>query len=93
MFILVVGVILGTRAPRDQLSRYGCLVKDETTGQVLHYVEKPETFISDLISCGIYIFSNTIFKHIGKFLQDREVVYVFNFTMHAMMMIVLFDNH
>ena len=37
--------------------------------QVLHYVEKPETFVSDIINCGLYIFSPSIFKHMGEILQ------------------------
>lgn len=30
--------------------------------QVLHYVEKPSTFVSDIINCGIYLFSPEALK-------------------------------
>ena len=32
--------------------------------QVLHYVEKPETFVSNIINAGGYIFSPDIFQHL-----------------------------
>ncbi|OMH81588.1 Mannose-1-phosphate guanyltransferase alpha-B [Zancudomyces culisetae] len=37
----------------------------------LHYVDKPETYISDLASTGVYIFTNEIFDHIDKILAAR----------------------
>ena len=40
--------------------------------QVLHYVEKPETFVSEVINCGIYIFSPAaLFKLMGEVLQKN----------------------
>ena len=36
------------------------------TFQVLHYVEKPETFVSSIINCGVYLFTPTIFNHIKE---------------------------
>ena len=53
--------LLGTKVPKDTATRYGCLVSDQKTQEVLHYVEKPETFVSDLISCGVYLFDKAIF--------------------------------
>lgn len=32
--------IMGTKVPKDTVSRYGCLVADPESHQVLHYVEK-----------------------------------------------------
>lgn len=40
---------------------FGCLVEDPRSHQVLHFAEKPETFVSDLASCGVYIFSPAVF--------------------------------
>ena len=34
--------------------------------QVLHYVEKPETFVSNIINAGGYIFSPDIFQHLAQ---------------------------
>lgn len=57
--------ILGTKVQRDWARNFGCLVPDPVTNEVLHYVEKPRTFISDLVSCGVYLFDKQIFKEIG----------------------------
>uniref|UniRef100_A0A3B4CCN9 Nucleotidyl transferase domain-containing protein n=1 Tax=Pygocentrus nattereri TaxID=42514 RepID=A0A3B4CCN9_PYGNA len=39
---------------------------------VLHYVEKPSTFVSDIINCGIYLFTPDIFQHIGAVFQKNQ---------------------
>ncbi|KTF79759.1 hypothetical protein cypCar_00027315 [Cyprinus carpio] len=39
---------------------------------VLHYVEKPSTFVSDIINCGIYLFTPEIFQHIGAVFQKNQ---------------------
>ncbi|XP_063145025.1 mannose-1-phosphate guanyltransferase alpha isoform X2 [Candoia aspera] len=39
---------------------------------VLHYVEKPSTFVSELINCGIYLFTPAIFHHIGEVFQRNQ---------------------
>uniref|UniRef100_A0A667Z917 GDP-mannose pyrophosphorylase Aa n=1 Tax=Myripristis murdjan TaxID=586833 RepID=A0A667Z917_9TELE len=44
-------VILGTTANRKQSMNYGCIVENEETSEVMHYVEKPSTFVSDIINC------------------------------------------
>ena len=42
----------------------------------MHYVEKPETFISTTINCGIYLFSPTIFGHLEtEFKKNLEQNY------------------
>ncbi|KAJ9075857.1 hypothetical protein DSO57_1031659 [Entomophthora muscae] len=58
--------IVGTKVPKDQAKNYGCLVASPSSSEVLHYVEKPESFISDLISCGMYFFEEAIFDEIKK---------------------------
>jgi len=46
--------------------------------KVTHFVEKPSTFVSTLISCGIYLFSPELFDHIGAVFRrnQEEVTYV-----------------
>jgi len=46
--------------------------------KVTHFVEKPGTFVSTLISCGIYLFSPELFDHIGSVFRrnQEEVTYV-----------------
>uniref|UniRef100_A0A8C6WRD0 GDP-mannose pyrophosphorylase Aa n=1 Tax=Neogobius melanostomus TaxID=47308 RepID=A0A8C6WRD0_9GOBI len=65
-------VILGTTANRKQSLNYGCIVANEETNEVQHYVEKPSTFVSDIINCGIYLFHPDIFKHIGAVFQKNQ---------------------
>ena len=50
-------VILGTRVSNDAASNFGCIVSDPHSKRVLHYVEKPESHISNLINCGVYLFA------------------------------------
>uniref|UniRef100_A0A672JZ46 GDP-mannose pyrophosphorylase Aa n=1 Tax=Sinocyclocheilus grahami TaxID=75366 RepID=A0A672JZ46_SINGR len=65
-------VILGTTANRKQSLNYGCIVENEQADEVLHYVEKPSTFVSDIINCGIYLFTPEIFQHIGAVFQKNQ---------------------
>lgn len=65
-------VILGTRVGKDAATNFGCIVTDPETKKVLHYVEKPESFISNLINCGVYLFSTeTIFPSIRSAIKRR----------------------
>jgi mannose-1-phosphate guanylyltransferase len=58
--------------PQSEATKYGCLVANAETNQVLHYVEKPDTFISDLISCGVFLFDITVFAEMKKALDRKE---------------------
>lgn len=42
------------------------------TTEVMHYVEKPETFISDLISCGVYLFDTAVFVEMKKAIDRKK---------------------
>jgi mannose-1-phosphate guanylyltransferase len=64
--------VLFIQVARDQANKYGCLVQNPETNQVLHYVEKPETFISDLISCGVYLFDVDVFTEIKKAMDHKK---------------------
>jgi len=65
-------VILGTRISNDAATNFGCLVSDAHTKRVLHYVEKPESHISNLINCGVYLFdTETIFSSIKSTIKRR----------------------
>ncbi|XP_024364770.1 uncharacterized protein [Physcomitrium patens] len=60
-----IGTLLVKKVSKEVASEYGELVADPKTGELLHYAEKPETFVSDFINCGVYIFTPEIFKAIG----------------------------
>lgn len=65
-------VILGTRVSDDAASNFGCIVSDAHTRRVLHYVEKPESHISNLINCGVYLFATeAIFPSIKSAIKRR----------------------
>ncbi|KYK61129.1 GDP-mannose pyrophosphorylase [Drechmeria coniospora] len=65
-------VILGTRVSDDAATNFGCIVSDAHTRRVLHYVEKPESHISNLINCGVYLFStDSIFPSIKSAIKRR----------------------
>jgi len=66
-------IILGTRVAEDAATNFGCIVSDQNTKQVLHYVEKPESKISNLINCGVYLFdTECIFPAIAKAYKRRQ---------------------
>ena len=56
--------ILTKHVEQKNVKNYGCLVADEESKEVLHYAEKPETFVSDLVNCGVYLFRMEIFDKI-----------------------------
>jgi len=61
---------MGTKAPADQSNIVGCFVQDETSHRLIHCAEKPETYVSDLINCGIYCLSPEIFTYISIALEN-----------------------
>ncbi|MEE6488947.1 hypothetical protein FKM82_015441 [Ascaphus truei] len=65
-------IMLGATANRKQSLNYGCIVAKAETHEVLHYVEKPSTFVSDIINCGIYLFSPSIFQYIAEVFQHNQ---------------------
>ncbi|KAF2070589.1 hypothetical protein CYY_008094 [Polysphondylium violaceum] len=62
--------IMGTQVAKEYANQYGCLVRDENTAELLHFAEKPETFVSSLINCGVYCFSPSFFDVMGKTMVD-----------------------
>jgi len=62
--------IMGVKVPKEYANQYGCLVKDPDTNELLHYSEKPETFVSDLINCGIYCWSSSFFDIMARVKEE-----------------------
>ncbi|KAG5082396.1 hypothetical protein JHK84_052434 [Glycine max] len=56
----------------ESANQFGELVSDPTTNELLHYTEKPETFVSDLINCGVYVFTPDIFTAIHDVYINQE---------------------
>lgn len=66
---------MSTEATKQQSLNYGSLVIDSSSGIVNHYVEKPSSYISTLINCGVYICSLDIFSEIAQVFHSRELNY------------------
>ncbi|XP_065888276.1 mannose-1-phosphate guanyltransferase alpha-A-like [Dysidea avara] len=40
--------------------------------KVLYYVEKPETYVSNIINAGAYLFSTEVFKHMAQAFDEHH---------------------
>lgn len=67
-----MGTLLVIKVSAESANLFGELVADPDTKELLHYTEKPETFVSDLINCGIYVFTPEIFSAIQGVIANRE---------------------
>ncbi|KAH7529184.1 hypothetical protein FEM48_Zijuj05G0157500 [Ziziphus jujuba var. spinosa] len=67
-----MGTILVIKVSAESAYQFGELVADPVTKELLHYTEKPETFVSDLINCGVYIFTPHIFTAIQGVSTQRK---------------------
>ncbi|URE48084.1 Nucleotidyl transferase, partial [Musa troglodytarum] len=56
-----MGTMLVIKVSAETANQFGELVADPVTNEVLHYTERPETFVNDLINCGVYVFTPQIF--------------------------------
>ncbi|EDV55881.1 mannose-1-phosphate guanyltransferase alpha [Drosophila erecta] len=63
--------IMSTEATRQQSLHYGCLVFDRSSGAVSHYVEKPSSYVSTFINCGVYVCSMDIFTVLAQIFHSR----------------------
>lgn len=66
---------MGTEATRQQSLNYGCMVTNKETLEVTHYVEKPSSYVSTLINCGVYVFSLDIFHTIAEAFNSKQEEY------------------
>lgn len=65
--------IMSTEATRHQSMNYGCLVVDQNSGAVTHYVEKPNTYVSTFINCGVYVVSIEIFQYLSTIFYSKDI--------------------
>lgn len=68
-----IGTILSIPVKKEETRQYGCVVVDPSTKMVQHFVEKPETFVSNVISCGIYVFHPNFFNYIANALEKKKL--------------------
>lgn len=75
MYTLKV-TIMSTEATRQQSLNYGCMVISRPQFTVDHYVEKPNSYISSVINCGVYVCSMDIFQEMaGVFNRKQNDIY------------------
>ncbi|PLW30728.1 hypothetical protein PCANC_20230 [Puccinia coronata f. sp. avenae] len=67
-----VGTLMAVRVSKELSTKFGCIVTNPETSQALHYVEKPESFLSNVINTGVYLFDKSIFDEI-KAAMDLKV--------------------
>ncbi|KAL3618014.1 hypothetical protein CASFOL_038335 [Castilleja foliolosa] len=67
-----IGTILVIKVSPESANEFGELVADPVTNELLHYTEKPETFVSDRINCGVYVFTPDIFTAIQGVSTQRK---------------------
>lgn len=67
-------VIMGTRVDKKAVPRnYGAIVPaDDNSQKVIHYVEKPESPVSNLINAGVYLFDHSLFDVIADAKKARD---------------------
>lgn len=64
--------VMVTEATRQQSLNYGCIVEAKDNHKILHFVEKPSTFVSTMINCGIYLCPITIFDQIASVIKSKQ---------------------
>nr|XP_043617221.1 mannose-1-phosphate guanyltransferase alpha [Erigeron canadensis] len=67
-----MGTILVIKVSPESADQFGELVADSSSNELLHYTEKPETFVSDRINCGVYVFTPEIFTAIQGVSTQRK---------------------
>lgn len=66
-----LGTIMVTKVDRSSAHLYGCVVVDKETKLAEHYVEKPETYVSDMASTGVFVFNQEIFQFMSRAMEKR----------------------
>ena len=64
--------VMATEATKAQSMTYGCIVEDKNNHSMLHYVEKPQSYISPIINCGVYVFSLSIFELLAQVFDKKQ---------------------
>jgi len=51
----------------------GCMVVDKETNIIQHYVEKPSTFVSNTVNCGVYLCSPLLFNTMADIYLELSI--------------------
>lgn len=64
--------VMSTEAGRNESLNYGCVVEDPESHVIKHYVEKPSTFVSNVISCGAYVCSPELLNILEESMKRKR---------------------
>jgi mannose-1-phosphate guanylyltransferase len=64
-------MVMGVEVEPEQSLNYGCLGINEKTNEIVHYVEKPSSFVSRHINAGVYLLSVEVFEDIATIFKSR----------------------
>ena len=64
-------IILNPKVEPEQSLNYGCLGINDKTKEIVHYVEKPSSFVSNHINAGVYLLSSEVFDDISMIFKER----------------------
>merc|ERR1711990_1247663 len=64
-------MIMGIEVEPEQSLNYGCLGINDKTKEIVHYVEKPSSFVSNHINAGVYLLSSEVFDDISMIFKER----------------------
>ena len=53
-------MIMSVELARDQTFNYGVMGINDQTKEVVHYIEKPKTFVSQHINAGVYLLDTEV---------------------------------
>ncbi|XP_014255529.1 mannose-1-phosphate guanyltransferase alpha-A [Cimex lectularius] len=64
--------IMATETNKQQALNYGCIAKHPNLDYMTHYVEKPSTFVSHFINCGVYFCSIELFDTLALAFKEKN---------------------
>eukprot|EP01134_Creolimax_fragrantissima_P004809 CFRG4809T1 len=64
--------VLGVKMDPDSSLRFGCMAVDSNTQEMLHYMEKPKSHISNIINGGVYVFDPSVFDQMERGVARRR---------------------
>lgn len=65
-------MLMSVEVEKEQASNYGVLGIQQDTKEIIHYTEKPASFVSQFINAGVYLLDVEVFDDIAKVFLDRH---------------------
>jgi len=65
-------MLMSVEVDKEQSKNYGVLGIDDKTQEIVHYIEKPSSFVSTNINAGVYLLDSEVFDDISKVFLDRH---------------------